>query len=321
MRMPASDLSGKAGLVLGATGFIGWNLCRHLVSQGARVRAVWHQTISDEQRRDPGVEWRHGSFADRDFMSRALEGQRVVFHLVSTSGPTRSTTTPFDDLRENVEPTLQLAELSVAAGIDHLVFTSSGGTVYGISRAEFLSESSQTNPISCYGVGKLASEKYLEIFGRHLGLKSTILRISNPYGPYQVATKGQGLISKIISCGLNKEALSIWGDGRVVRDFIYIDDVVSALVAAAGYDGPEHMFNVGSGIGASVAEVINAVRRATGLAIDVDYQPPRAADVPVNILDTTLIRRSLDWQPQVSLEDGLRRTYAWNLAQKNASVL
>ncbi|MCJ2037178.1 NAD-dependent epimerase/dehydratase family protein [Methylobacterium sp. J-068] len=316
--MPVSNLSGKTCLVLGATGFIGWNLCRHLVSQGARVRAVVHRTISDEQRRDPDIAWRQGSFSDRDFMARTLEGQSVVFHLISTSSPGRYNTDPLADLRENVEPTLQLAELAIAAGVDRLVFTSSGGTVYGISRDVFLNETSQANPISCYGVGKLASEKYLEIFARYLGLKSTILRISNPYGPYQFAAKGQGLIGKVISCGLNRETLTIWGDGSVVRDFIYIDDVVSALTAAAGYEGPEHVFNVGSGVGASVIDVIAAVQRATGLAIEVDYQPGRAADVPVNVLDTSLIRSSLKWRPRVSLEDGLRLTYAWNAARPNA---
>lgn len=312
-----SNLFGKSCLVFGATGFIGWNLCRGLVAQGARIRAVAHRTLSDEQRQGPGIDWIRGSLLDRDFVSRAVAGQSLVFHLVSSSSPGSYNTNPSADLQENVAPTLQLAELSLVAGVERIVFASSGGTVYGVGRESVLTEASATNPISAYGVGKLATEKYLEIFWRHLGLKSSILRISNPYGPYQNAAKGQGLIGKIMNCALQGEAMTVWGDGSIVRDFIYIDDVVSALVAVTCYDGAEQVFNVGSGIGASVNDIIAAVERTTGLNVAVDYQPGRAADVPMNILDTTLIRTRLGWSPRVSLEDGLRLTYQWNLARQS----
>lgn len=316
MTISTSALSGKACLVLGATGFIGWNLCRHLISQGVRVRAVWHRSISEEQRQYPGIEWYHGSYADRDFVTRAIDGQNIVFHLVSTSTPARFNTDPLADIVENLGPTLQLAQISATSGVSNLIYASSGGTVYGISQEKLLSESSRTNPISCYGVGKLAAEKYLEIFGRYLGLKSTILRISNPYGPYQIVTKGQGLISRLISCGLDNEVMSIWGDGSVVRDFIFIDDVVFALVSAASYQGPEHIFNVGAGIGASVSEVIKVVESETGLSINIDYEAGRAVDVPVNILNTSLIRAHLNWEPRVPLREGIRKTFDWNAKQR-----
>ncbi len=179
-----------------------------------------------------------------------------------------------------------------------------------------ISETGATNPISAYGVGKLAIEKYLEIYWRHLGLRSTVLRISNPYGPYQLAEKGQGLIGKIMDCIFTGGVLPVWGDGSVTRDFIYVDDVVSALIDGTGYDGDEHVFNVGFGSGASVNEVIAAVQRVTGLPILVAYQPGRAADVPLNVLDTRLIRRCTHWSPRVSLEEGIARTYRWHLARR-----
>jgi UDP-glucose 4-epimerase len=189
---------------------------------------------------------------------------------------------------------------------------SSGGTVYGAARQIPTPETAPTEPICAYGISKLAIEKYLAIFDRFHGLDFRVLRIANSFGPFQIAAKNQGVIAALISRGLSFERMEIWGDGSVVRDFIFVDDVVDALEAAIVHQGCERILNIGSGQGRTLRDVIAAVERVLGVEVRIQWKPGRPLDVPVSVVAIDRAKHSLAWAPKMSFETGLERTIEWS---------
>jgi UDP-glucose 4-epimerase len=299
-------------LVLGGGGFIGSNLCRALVTAGERVR-VFESRPFDPSRGLPAdaVEWRQGDFTDREQVADALTGCDVVYHLVSTTLPKTSNDDPAYDLQSNAVSTLNLLEAAGKKGVRKIIFVSSGGTVYGIPQQIPIPENHPTEPICSYGIGKLAIEKYLHLYNVLRGLDYCILRLSNPFGEWQGPTGGQGAIAAFLHKGLKRETIEIWGDGSVVRDYLYIADAVSALVKAKDYSGQVRVFNIGSGVGRSVNEVIATIESVVGHPVSRKYLPTRAFDVPRNVLDIKRAAELLGWRPTHSFEEGLRRTWEW----------
>ncbi len=303
------SLDGAACLVLGAGGFIGLHLSRALVDAGARVHGYGHPSSYPEALPD-GVRWSAGEFADRAALQLAVRGADVVFHLLGGSDPASSSRDPAGALREAVL-SVQLLDICRGAGVGRVVFVSSGGTVYGVPRAVPIAEDAPTEPISAYGIGKLAIEKYLGMYAHFYGLRSVVLRPANPYGPYQSPTRRQGIVPAMIASALSGRELEVWGDGRAVRDFLYVGDLARALLAAAAYDGPRRVFNVGSGVGRSLLEVAELVAAVVGRKVPIVHRPARSVDVPVNVLDITRIEHTLGWRPDTEWIHGLRTTAAW----------
>jgi UDP-glucose 4-epimerase len=310
MGIDLMGLRGMSCLVLGGGGFIGTHLCRELRRHGARVHGFGRSRTSPEAL--AGIPWTNGEFTDRAALARAVEGSEVVFHLLGSSTPDSSNKDPLGDLLSATVPTLQLLELCRGSSVRKVVFVSSGGTVYGIPSLLPIPESAPTDPISAYGIGKLAVEKYLALYHHLHGNDFCVLRVANPFGPYQNPDRRQGLIAAFMHRLARDQPIEIWGDGKVVRDFIYIDDVIKALLAAVGYDGPHRVFNVGAGVGRSVLDVVQDIGRVLGRSQVVPvHKPGRAADVPVNILDIALIGREFGWAPQADWMQGLRETAEW----------
>jgi UDP-glucose 4-epimerase len=301
----------KRALVLGGNGFIGSNLVRGLVASGVAAR------ILDLRREaalpSPGpVDFVEGDFTNRALLERALEERDAVFHLASATIPASGTGDPVHDVTENLVGTLRLIEACVARGVRRIVFASSGGTVYGRPRQVPIPEDHPQDPINSYAIVKLAIEKYLAMYA-HLGrVDPVIVRISNPYGPGQFTRGAQGAIAVALGCLLRGEPFRLWGDGGVVRDFLYVDDLTRALLAAAAAppDGPR-VYNVGSGTGISLRDVLVACERAAGRRLVIERLPGRAIDVPANVLDCARARQHLGWSPCVPLTEGLARTWAW----------
>jgi UDP-glucose 4-epimerase len=206
---------------------------------------------------------------------------------------------------------LALLDACSHAAIQTVIFASSGGTVYGSGSKSPIREDAELRPVSAHGIAKLTFERYLSLYAAGGAFDYRILRISNAYGPGQRSDRPQGLISVGFSRMHRREPISVWGDGSVVRDYVHVDDVVSAAAAAAGALPPKapRVFNVGSGRGHSVSEVLAVMSEVAGVHPEVLYLPARTFDLPHVVLDPSLAERTLRWTPRVDLERGLRETW------------
>jgi UDP-glucose 4-epimerase len=296
-------------VVLGGGGFIGTNLCRRLARSGHRVRAFGRRSLFPDDLR--GVEWYPGDITDVASVGAAIASFDVVFHLVHATMPQAADLDMVADLQNNVVPTIALLDHCRRSGVQRVVFASSGGTIYGNARQIPTPETAPTAPICAYGISKLAIEKYLALFEHLHGLDFRVLRITNPFGPYQVALKNQGVIAALVTRALRNETMEIWGDGSVVRDFIYVEDVVDALLAAATDRGSERVYNIGSGQGRSLREVIAAIEHLMGMQLKLQWKPGRPLDVPVSVVATERAADGLRWVPKTSFETGLKSTIDW----------
>jgi UDP-glucose 4-epimerase len=303
------SVGGPSCIVLGGGGFIGVNLCRRLASSGLRVRAFGRRCLFPEALE--GVEWYQGDFTDAVLLASAIETYDIVFHLIHATTPHSANLDMAGDVQQNVISSLALMDISRNLGVKRIVFVSSGGTVYGPAAQIPTPEAARTEPITAYGISKLAIEKYLALYERLHGLDYRILRVANPFGPYQVPTKNQGIIATLVSHALRHEHIEIWGDGSVVRDYVFVGDVIDAMEIAAADRGDGRIFNLGTGQGRSLREVIAAIEGQLGRRLDVDWKPGRPIDVPASIMAIERARDVLGWAPRTPFEQGLEQTIAW----------
>lgn len=299
--------------VLGGAGFIGSHLVDALLGAGHQVRVFDRPHVDrlPQVAAHAGIETFTGDFLNSRSLVPALSGAQVVFHLISTTLPKSSNDNPAYDVESNVIGTVRLLGLCREQGVAKIVFMSSGGTVYGVPRGLPIDEEHPTFPISSYGIQKLTIEKYLHLAERIHGLDYCILRGANVYGPRQRLDIAQGVVAVFLDRALKGKPIEIWGDGSVVRDYLYVEDLARALVKAATYEGEPRIFNVGSGIGTSLNELLSTMRTVTRAKLDVHYSAGRSVDVPANVLGCSRARRHLGWQPEVPLAEGIRRTYEW----------
>jgi UDP-glucose 4-epimerase len=303
------NLSGASCLVLGAGGFIGTNLCRALLTRGARVQGFGRsRPFADALF---GVHWTNGNFVEHEDLARLVEGNDYVFHLIGGSLPESSNKNPAANISANILSSVHLLEVCRLCGVRKVMFVSSGGTVYGIAGDAPIPETAPTEPISAYGINKLTVEKYMSLYNYLYKLDYAVLRIANPYGPFQTAHRRQGVVAALVERALSGGPLEIWGDGTVVRDFLHVQDVVEGVLAVLGHVGPPRVFNIGSGIGRSVNQIVADLESLLGRALDKTYRSARLADVPVNILDIGLIKRETGWAPRIGWMDGLQDTITW----------
>jgi UDP-glucose 4-epimerase len=303
-------LAGTACLVLGGGGFIGTHLCLGLAQCGARVHGFGRRPAYPEALH--GIRWTTAEFTDRAALARAIDGSEIVFHVLGGTTPESSNKDPVADLQNCTFASLEMLEICRVSNIRKVVFVSSGGTVYGLPAAVPIPETASTQPICAYGISKLAVEKYLYLYRRLYGLDYAVLRVANPFGPYQRPDRRQGVIAAIIYRILQNEPVEIWGDGQVMRDFIYIEDVVRALIEVVGYCGPFRTFNVGSGIGRRILDVVGDIAVVLEKPrITPVYKAGRVTDVPVNVLDITLIEKELGWRPNTEWLDAIGATARW----------
>jgi UDP-glucose 4-epimerase len=304
------DLAHSNVLVLGANGFIGRNLTDALVG---KVRSLHGYGRSDDSHSfiPSELTWHKGDFLDSSGLGQALERADVVIHLISSSTPGNSNLDRVGDVESNLVPTLKLLDMCVSAEVKKVIFLSSGGSIYGDCSEVPTPESSGTNPITSYGVNKLAIEKFFEIYRLQYGLDYTIIRASNPYGPFQTAKNNQGIIGAILKACVAGNSFEVWGDGTVVRDFIFVDDLVEAIIKAISHRSETRLFNVGSGIGTSLLEAFEICKQVSKSDITLNFNKPRSVDVKVSVLDRSLASLELGWQPSTSLEAGIKKTFEW----------
>ncbi|MFT6957243.1 MAG: UDP-glucose 4-epimerase [Halieaceae bacterium] len=298
----------KKVLVTGGSGFLGRHLVEALLAEDYKVCGLDLQSGPVEHE---NLDWVTGSFLDSETLEAAVADCDAVFHLASTTLPKSSNENPGYDVASNLQGAVKLLDLAVANNVAKVVFISSGGTVYGVPQEVPVTEQHVTNPTCSYGIVKLAIEKYLYLYHQLHGLETCSLRLSNPYGEYQRADTGQGVIAAFCHKALNDQPIEIWGDGSVVRDFIYVKDAVDAMLKASEVACGGQAINIGSGQGFSLNAVIDQIEATSGVTVRRDYKAGRGFDVPAIYLDIAEAERVLDWRPRVTMSEGLQRLFSW----------
>jgi len=299
-------------LLLGAAGFIGTNLTIELAKKTEdeitlvdRSKAFFKPIVSMDLKNVHILE--ADLTVDMDFDS-ILKDQEVVYHLVSTTVPTTSNQHISQELVSNVIFSANLFEACIRCGVKKVVFVSSGGTVYGKEVDCPLKEKTATNPISSYGVQKITIEKLLYLYRYMYGLDYRIIRLANPYGPYQRPNGVLGAVTTFTYKALKGDEITVYGDGSVVRDFIYIDDAIRAIMKIVNGENKHRTFNLGCGYGTSIKQVLETIEKALGIRLNVSYLEGRKVDVPVNYLDISRYEKYYGALNPISLEDGIRKT-------------
>ncbi|MBZ0096588.1 MAG: NAD-dependent epimerase/dehydratase family protein [Sulfuricella sp.] len=276
-------------LLLGGAGFIGSALARRL----------------EQEKRTAHILGRH----DAERLENVLPQCGTVIHLASATTPGSSATHPSLELG-NLALTLRLLELMQNQPETHLIFFSSGGTVYGNPDRLPVTEDTPIAPLSNHGAGKASQEAFCQAF-RARGHAVTILRPSNAYGPGQMPKSGFGLVRTMLECVRVGTPLEIWGDGENIRDFIYIDDIVDACMRFIDLPQDSGTYNLGSGIGYSINQVRHIVEAMCGKELRTICRPGRGIDVRAVVLDNSRLNTRLGWQPGVGMADGVARTWEW----------
>ena len=292
-------------LVVGAAGFIGQHLVRALAAGGVSVIAQVHQRQGDF---GPGVQTVTADTATETL----LQGCAAVVWLASGTTPAGSASGPLLELRSNLAPLLTLLQTLQSQPDCHLLYVSSGGTLYGdVDRPA--TESLAAHPRSYYAAGKAAAEHFIEAWCQQHSGTATVLRPSNVYGPGQTLHGGFGVIPAAMACLRDGKPMTLWGDGESLRDYLYIDDFIAACMAALQQPSTQglRVFNVCSGQATSLQQLLALIEQVAGRTLQRDQRPARAVDLRRVLLDGTRIREALGWTPHTSLQTGLRHTWQW----------
>lgn len=291
-------------VIVGGAGFIGTSLARSL------QRADFHPVVLDTERR---LARSAEALADIDVATFDFVHDRnavdligdasALVHLACTSNPSRSMQDIAGDAESNIAPSVRLFDAAAAAGVERVIFASSGGAVYGNPEKLPVSETEPPRPMSAYGVSKHAIEHYLALYP---GLRGVSMRIANPYGSYQLVGVTVGVVARYAMAAAAGQELEVWGDGSVVRDFIAIEDVMSAFQHALTNESiPAGSYNIGSGTGHSINDVIAAIGRSVNRRLEVKYLRARGYDVPEIVLNTNKFSKHTNWHAQVAFENGI----------------
>ncbi len=301
----------QTAVIIGGAGFLGTAAAAGLRAAGYTVRVL---DTAPRLARSADL-LKEAETGALDFprlagLERQLEGADILFHLACTSTPASSMADLTADAADNIAPSVAIFEAAGRAGIGRVIFASSGGTVYGNPATVPVPETAPCQPLSGYGASKLAIEHYLSLAAGQGGFRGISLRIGNPYGPYQLRGTAIGVIARYLCEIRDGRAPEVWGDGKVVRDYIHIDDIAAAVATAATAPGLETgAYNIGSGTGHSLNAILDTIGKVTGGAPDVRYRPARGFDVRQIVLDNAKFRAAAGWAPRVSLETGIARLW------------
>lgn len=295
-------------LLLGGGGFLGRALSLRLVQQGHEVHVI---TPGSQHDVAPGVVAHGGGMENIELLRMLLPRISAVVHLASSTTPGLSQITPTLESIGNIGPTLGLIEQLQHNADVPLIYVSSGGSVYGNPGAASATEDTPLRPMSYYAAGKVAIEVFLRCFQQLSRNRVVILRPSNLYGPQQPRYQGFGVIRTMLQHVLDGSTMEIWGDGSVVRDFIYVDDVVSAIQLVLDGAADSGTFNVGSGVGHSLNDLAQLIGEVCGKPLSINYAPSRKIDVERIVLDSGRMQSRYGWRSTTSLESGIAATWKW----------
>jgi UDP-glucose 4-epimerase len=304
-------------LLIGGNGFIGSHLTDELLAAGYCVRSL--DCFPERFRAPlPDVEYMIGSFTDRELVARAAAGCDVLVHLAHSTVPSASLTHPEQEITDSIGAFVDVLNTLREKPIK-VVYFSSGGAVYGNAQTLPTPEDAPLNPVSPYGVAKLAMEKYLQMFRHLYGTEYLIIRPSNPYGPRQNFAGAQGVIPIFMNRILQGIPLTVWGDGSAEKDYIYVSDLAKAVVALMQSGFSNQPFNVASGVGITLNKLISVIESVVGKTVDVQYELGHRQDVSRMVLCGQRLEGQIGRKPRIELEAGLRLTAEWIRDQREFS--
>lgn len=295
-------------LVTGGAGFIGSHLVDRLVQEGHEVIVV--DNLATGKRRNINKAARFYKVDIQSWrLERVFRNERpnIVMHLAAQMDVRKSVEDPVFDAQVNVLGTLNVLQQAVKHGVRKVVFSSSGGAIYGEQETFPAPESHFTNPLSPYGLSKLCGEQYLSYYHRVSGLQVVSLRYANVYGPRQDPEGEAGVVAIFIQKMLNNEQAVINGNGRQTRDFVFVDDVVEANLAMMGQE-TLGTYNVGTGVETSINDLFRILVQHTGSTCKEVHGPAKKGEQARSVIDSTKLRHELMWEPKTNLSDGLKKT-------------
>jgi len=307
-------------LIIGGAGFIGAHISS-IVSETGRDVYVLGRHPSPMRKLSRKVTYIVGDYSDRDQLRSILKDTSEVIDLAYGTVPKTSFDDPLFDILSNLSPGVTLLQESARSKLKKFVFVSSGGTVYGKAKSLPIDESHPTNPISPYGITKLTMEKYAGMFAATAGLPVVIARPSNAYGEDQVAFTGQGFISTAIQSILQGNKIDIYGEHGTIRDYLHVTDVARGVAAVLEHGHAGHAYNIGSGIGRTNIDVLDAIAPLAllaGLKIEANFLTERRFDVPANILNSQNLQSISGWRAQIPFEEGIQKVWNHFLNQRKS---
>ena len=308
-------------LIIGGAGFIGSNVSNMLAESGRAVTVLGRASAPLYQLSQK-VSYISGDYKDVILLRRLLKETDELIDLAYATVPKSSFDDPVSDVLSNLPAGVGLIQEASTANLKKAVFVSSGGTVYGIAQNLPIREEHPTNPISPYGITKLALEKYILMFVALTGLPAVVVRPGNAYGEYQLAFTGQGFIATAIKSILLRQPVNIFGPNGTIRDYVHVKDIARGIIAALEFGIPGEVYNIGSGIGLNniqVVKVIEPFARSHGYPVEIKVLPERGFDVSANILDSTKLRGISAWHPEMDFDKGIRRTWQVSLNETDNS--
>lgn len=300
-------------LVMGGLGFIGSHLSRMLLQEGYSVRIFdklygSRSLVADIEKK---IEVEEGDAEKPEDILRSMRNIDIAIDLIHTTVPGTSMEDSAYDVQTNIVPHAAWLSQLNKTELRKIIYISSGGTVYGLPQINPIGENHPTEPISSYGITKLAIEKYVSMYADTYGIDYRICRPANAYGEGQHLHTGQGTIGVFLEKCLKKQPIEIWGDGTVSRDYVHVADVVQAILKLISYQGQDRIFNISSGRGYSLNDIITIIRDVVQIPVKVNYVKSRKFDVPINILDSSRLMRETGWKPQIDLVFGMRLVYEY----------
>lgn len=304
------NLSNKA-LLVGGNGFLGYSVLKELSRHEIRVRSI-DQAMPEKNYAINGVEYLSGDVYDRNVFIKALEDVDIVYYFISTTFPNTSDTNLQNEIEKSLKTLDYILDTMAKYNVRQFVYPSSGGAIYGDKNDQSAVETDVLAPKTAYGVGKQMSEDIIKFYYESHGISSYIFRIGNVYGSSRFRDKPQGVIDVFIQNAISGKQITVWGNAEsAVRDYIYIEDVAKAIVCASKRkkDGVS-VYNIGSGIGTSVKDIIEMIEEQLDRKLDVEYKSELSSGISRIVLSSEKIKQEIGWEPTMDIRNGIAKTIA-----------
>lgn len=312
----------KNVLITGGLGFLGSSIAEKLVNSGAKITLVdnLHPLYGGNKFNVESIKDKVNvlieDIRNEDVMGPLIQKSDLIFHLAAQVSYIDSLSIPFEDLDLNAQSTLKILENCRKLNPKVRVVFSSSRMVYGKVNQPIVTENSETNPLSLYGIHKLTSEKYLLMYFKDFGIPTTVLRLTNPYGPkQQIKHSKYSLVGWFIRQAMEGKTIKIYGDGQQLRDYVFVDDIVEAMIRSAASDqAAGEVINVGSGVSSKFSDMVHDVVKIVGngniefIPWPENYEKVETGDISVDISKLSAIA---NWKPKYTLLDGIKETYSY----------